>query len=253
MSRRRLPVVAVLGTALAVAGCYGSTEPASNIGYDNAVFEGKGTTGQAGTHVFFQWWQAGRADNVLSTPGTDIGGNVTGPFSEPPFASAPLLRPATQYFFRLCGRESSTICAQTLSLTTLTPTGDRVHGTFAFGSDLSTVGTVDALSDRTGANPTGKLSLPATPDATTDEFSGKVTCVKVNGSQAVVGAIGSDNEGAAAGLLEINDNDRDTPNMTADRVDWQVTHGTTPPNCATRPFGASRAPTASYVYVYDAP
>jgi hypothetical protein len=80
-----------------------------------------------------------------------------------------------------------------------------------------------------------------------------VTCLKVRGTQAVVGAVGTDNGVAAAGLLEIDDNDRDTPDFTSDRVDWQVTHGSAPPNCATRPFGATRAPVISYVYVYDAP
>jgi hypothetical protein len=246
-------MLAMLGAWLALTGCYGSTEPASHIGYDNAAFRGQGTTGQGGTHVFFQWWQAGRPDRVISTSGKDIPANTTGPYSEPPFSEAPLLRPATQYFFRLCGSETTTTCAQTRSLTTLTPTGDRVHGTFALGLDLSTGGSVDASSDRAGASPTGRLSLSSSPDASGFGFSGDVTCLKVNATQAVVGALGTDNGVAAAGLLEIDDNDRATPDFTSDRVDWQVTHGGTPPDCAGRPFGANRAPVISYVYVYDAP
>ena len=252
-SRSSVKFVVLLGLALMVAGCYGSTEPATNIGYDNAAFRGKGTTGQDGTHVFFQWWQAGRPDNVLSTSGADIQGNVTGPYSEPPFAQAPLLRPATEYFFRLCGRESATTCAQTRSLTTLTPTGDRVHGAFASGSDLSTGGSVDARSDRTGGGPSGGLSLSSSPETPGPGFRGDVTCMKVAGNQAVVGAVGTDQGVTASGLLEITDNDLDTPNMAADRVNWQVTHGTTAPDCAGQPFGGDRAPQLSYLYVYDAP
>jgi hypothetical protein len=243
----------VFGVALLVTGCYGSTEPATNIGYDNATFRGQGTTGQDGTHVFFEWWQGGRADNVLATLGKDIAGGVTGPYSEPPFTEAPLLRPATQYLFRLCGRETATTCAQTRSLTTLTPTGDRIHGAFAFGSDLSAGGSVDARSDRTGGNPAGRLSLSSDPQTPGIGFAGDVTCVKVNGSQAVVGAVGTDEGVAASGLLEISDNDLDTPNLTADRLDWQVTHGRTAPDCAGQPFGGDQAPALSYVYVYDTP
>jgi hypothetical protein len=243
--------------AVVLAGCYGSTEPARNIGIDRATLTAQGTTNAGPAHIYFEYWPTGQPASVFATIGKDIPGGVTGPYSEATASSFRGLKPATGYSYRVCGRDSGSpngACAQTRTFTTATPAGDLIRGDYA--TVLGGIGhsaSVDAHSDRSGANAGGTLSLPGdkhpTPSGT---FSGTVTCLRVQGNKATVGAVGDVAGQPTTALLMYVDNDLGWSGTT-DQLDWTETPGTTPPNCATGSFATLRSLQYSTVLVYDAP
>lgn len=255
MFRMAPPAALVLSTlAMLLAGCYGSTDPASNIGIDRATLNGNGTTNHGTAHVFFQFWPTAQPQNVVSTPGRDIGGGATGPFSETT-ASYPepiggQLSYATQYSYRLCGQDrgaAQLVCAQTVTFKTAGPAGDVVRGSFSERIGAY-VGQVDAHGDASGAHPGGSLSLPSESSGGT-EFSGTVTCVTVNGTRGAVGAVGTQSGHPTTALFEA-----DTAGGGPAKIGFYLTPGSTPPNCLTAPFTNLFTPLGpDYIRVYDAP
>jgi hypothetical protein len=97
--------------------------------------------------------------------------------------------------------------------------------------------------------PTGH---PESVFATIGTFSGTVTCLRVEGNRATVGAVGSNNGGPARALFEVVDNNA-TRIGTGDQVDWTETPGSAPPDCSTGSFATLRSLYYGTVLVYDAP
>jgi hypothetical protein len=250
--RRTLAAVAVLATGLVLAGCYGSTEPATNIGFDHATLNGKGTTNSGPAHVYFEYWPTADPAHVVKTAGKDVEGGLTGPVSEPNFLLPFGLTADTQYSFRMCATDRSApngVCAQTRTFRTTRPAGDAVHGVFATQlTGIGHAGGVDAQSDASGTNPSGTLDLPGDLGNT---FSGQVTCVAVHGSEAAVGAVGTKVDGTpATGLLRVRDG---STASASDAFNYSVTAGTTPPDCAGATFGGLVTPQFILLNVYDTP
>jgi hypothetical protein len=154
----------------------------------------------------------------------------------------------------VCAKDQSApngVCAQTRTFTTLRPAGDLVRGDYM--TVLGGIGhsaSVDAHSDASSANAGGTMSLPADKDFSAGTFSGTVTCLRVQGNRATVGAVGSNNAGPVAALFEVVDNDA-TWIGTTDQVDWTETPGSTAPNCSTGSFATLRSVFYSSVLVYD--
>ncbi len=253
---RLTTATAIVVAALTLAACAGSTDPATNIGLDQATLHGHGTTSNVTTHVFFQFWPTAQPQYVSSTTGRDIGGGATGPVSETtasfpaPFGGA--LAYATKYSFRLCGQDQGAakpVCAQTLSFQTAAPAGDVIRGGFSEQTGHGT-GFVDAHSDPSGANPGGSMSLPSSVNLG-GAFSGTVTCMALAGARGAVGAVGTDNGQPATALFEI---DTTTSGAGSPPIGFSIAAGSTAPNCAAATYDNLFTPSViDAFHFYNAP
>ncbi len=246
-----------LVVALVVSGCYGSTEPATDIAFDHATLNGRGTTNNGPADVHFELWTTARPSERGGTVPKTVPGGVTGPFSQPnsPFGPYALV-PDTEYSFRLCGRDQGAqneICAQTRTFRTLKPTGDLLRGFFVLQfTGIGHTGNVQAETDRAGGGAVGRLQLPGELGNT---FSGNVTCLSVHGHDAAVGALGTTVDGTpASGLLKVRDDP--TPGFadaSADQVQYTVTPNGGAPNCAAAGFNDLHHTEAAIFTAYDTP
>jgi hypothetical protein len=224
----------VLGLAV-LPGCYGSTEPATNIGPESASLNGRGTTNNGPAHAGFEYWLT-NADRIRKGTAHAYPGGASGPVSE----RVTQLAAGSSYSFRLCGTDDNggnTLCAQTRTFTTAPPVEDAVMGYF-YGGCCSQFH-IDAHSGPNGENPRGNIlyhrgnsSLPPPyPD-----FNGSITCLAANGHQAAVGAVGQWTQGSEpprAGTILFTVVDRLAQGDTINIVEAD---GSTPPNCATASF-----------------
>jgi hypothetical protein len=184
MMRGGLAASVIVSVAL-LTGCYGSTQPATQVKATSAVLNGHGTTNNGTATVRFEYWPTGRPSERHNTPARQIPGGVTGPFAQ----LADGLESGTAYSFRLCGTDSGgTACAQTLRFET--PPRDRVDGSASSGTFTVTIhvssgpsgGDVRGVID--GSNAQG-ARLVAGP-----------TCMIVNGRTAIVGFEGASQSGS---------------------------------------------------------
>ena len=213
--RRLIASVAVLAV-VGLAGCYGSTEPATDIGLHDARLHGAGTTNNGQASVFFQFWPSAYPARVRETLRTDVPGDRTGPFSQ--FTRVQLALD-TQYSFRLCGDEGGgPICAQTRTFRMPTPTGDAVMAQVDQAYGFRPL-VIEAQSDRSGGSPTGFLSV-------TGAFAGSVTSVTVAGNRAVVYAKGTAQQSVntfnAEACAEVSDAGPGAPVGSGDFADVQI-------------------------------
>jgi hypothetical protein len=252
-----LAAAAVLGTTLILGGCYGSTEPATDVGIDRATLTAQGTANAGDAHVYFEYWPTAQPASVFATIGTDVPAGSSGKYSEQTASSFRGLTPATQYSYRVCAKDQSApngVCAQTRTFTTVRPAGDLVRGDYlTLLGGIGHSASVDAHSDAAGANAGGTMTLPADKQpAPTGTFSGNVTCLRVQGNRATVGAVGTNNGQPATALFKVVDNDAIWIGTT-DQVDWTETPGSTAPNCSNGSFATLRSLYSSSVLVYDTP
>lgn len=225
---RRLTLVAALGAA-ALAGCYGSTEPATNVGPESATLNGQGTADNGPAQSWFQYWLTGtQRTRREATAAINWPAGASGPISQ----KATRLTAAAQYTFQLCGRDQGgpTRCAQGRHFTTKPAVEDSLFGRLEGGHSRVDI---DARSGPTGASPRGNIAFIAANDPNpVILFNGIVTCLAVNGSRAAVGAVGKySSQGTpdrpATWLVTIEDR-----RTVVDTYNQTETSGSTPPNCA---------------------
>jgi len=255
--RFRGSAAALLLVTLVLAGCYGSTEPASDIQFDHATLNGRGTTNNGPADVFFQIWPAAHPDQRGTNLPQRYPGGASGPVSQPVAPWGPYgLVPDTEYGFRLCGRDEGAtdpVCAQTRTFRTKKPSGDLLRGFFAHQlTGIGHTGYVQAESDRTGGGAAGELQLPGDLGNT---FTGDVTCLSVHGHDAAVGAVGTRVDGSAASaLLVVRDNaDQAWTSTTADRIRYTVTPGGGAPDCSSASFDGLYGALILIFTTYDTP
>lgn len=244
----------VLG-AIALAGCYGSTEPATDVGIDSATLHGQGTANNGRAHSYFEYWLTGSSDpEPPRAGGYDFPAGASGPIS----TKVTNLAAGSSYSFKLCGHDFTAegeggpdICAQTRTFTTKAPVEDALRGGFWAGccSRLD----IDAKSAPNGANAGGWVrwyrSSSSSPDPPR-EFSGFVTCLAVNGSRAAVGAVGKWKQNGAPDanatfLITVVDG-----RAQEDTYNEIETAGSALPNCATASFANQSTlidPTADFI------
>lgn len=160
-----------------MSGCYGSTEPATNIGLDHATLNAVGNTQDAKTFAYFQYWTGPQSSGVSTTTPRDLPASVHGPFKD----QATGLSPDTEYSFRLCGGSGGEFaCAQTRTFRTLP--GDEANSLLHVngGPDAR----LHAISGPHGETARGYLAFDDNSDPPT---SYEVVCLSVHGSEAVVG------------------------------------------------------------------
>jgi hypothetical protein len=246
--------------AVALAGCYGSTEPATDVGIDSATLNGRGTANNGPAGSYFEYWLTG-AEVGPDTPRAG-GGRYPAGASGPITAKLTKLAAASPYSYRLCGYDigeeggGPEVCAQTRTFTTKVAVEDALRGGFWAGccSRLD----IDAKSAPNGTSAGGSIRWyrsSSTPIDPPRQFSGIVTCLAVDGSRAAVGAVGKWTqkdrpETNATFLITVVDG-----RAQEDTYHEIETAGSAPPNCATASFANQNTlidPTADFI-VNDAP
>lgn len=218
-----------LCAVFAFAGCYASTEPATDIGLESATLHARGTANNGPASSAFRYWLTGSTGQVRGTPPIHWPAGASGPFSQ----KVTNLAAGADYSFSICGSDdgaSSNVCAQTRTFTTKPAVEDSVSGS-VFGGCCRRAQVDDARSTATGGNPRG--SVFARIDSITN-FTGDVTCLAVDGRSAVIGAVGFETipgmpQRPATLLVYIIDGHLNN----WDRYGDQVTLGSSPPDCAT--------------------
>ena len=91
---------------LVFAGCYGEQEPATDIGFDHATFNGKGTTNDGPAQVYFGARPPG-TPSASSPPAPKTSRPASqGPISEPNYPFRIGLYADASYTFTACARET---------------------------------------------------------------------------------------------------------------------------------------------------
>lgn len=181
---RRWAVAAVL-SLVGCTGCYGSTEPATDVTQDSAQLNAHGRANNGPASSYFEYAPTNGTGFTRTTDPRSWPAGASGPFSE----QVEGLLPATPYTFRLCGRDNgsaSVACAQRRSFTTVKPPGDGVEALFYAPPDppRAVQVSVSARSGPSGEHPSGTIRTPA--------YLGFVTCLRVVGDRAAVVSVGQD-------------------------------------------------------------
>jgi hypothetical protein len=174
--------IGVLGLAI-LPGCYGSTEPATNIGVDAATLNANGNTQDSPTTSWFEYWLTSQPGSVHETEPVSLPKEVHGPLSVRVGGSEDLrvesLAPNAEYSFRLCGAPEggSSVCAQTRTFRTLE--GDLVRAVLR-AQDVDAL--LRATSGPNGESASGHFDVAPRPSP-----EERVVCLSVHGDEAVVG------------------------------------------------------------------
>jgi hypothetical protein len=236
---KRTSAVAVVIAAITMAGCYGSTEPATDVRPNSAVLQARGTANDGPAFSYFELgkaWTPPQQDG--KTPTRTWPAGASGPISE----RVTGLEEATDYRYRVCGNDAgkAAVCANTRSFTTPGPDGvDSVIGFWRAGFSADpTGGSVRAIRDTDGANPRGNLSITTIAQSDPGEafqehrFTGFVTCLRIDGVRATVGAVGAERvDGGPDTPYTAIASFRDEPGGNG--IGYATTPGSTPPNCGT--------------------
>ena len=214
----------------ALPGCYGSTEPATDVGPESATLQGRGTANNGAAQVFFEYWLTD-ADRIRKRIGDRIPAGASGPYRK----RVTQLAAGSSYSFKLCGNDEpagETVCAQTRTFTTRPPVEDALMGYFYAG--CCSRFDIDAHSGPNGEDPRGELRYHVASSSSqfSDTFTGSISCLAANGDRAAAGAVGSwRNRGPATILFTAVD--RGAEEDTINIVD---TAGSAPPDCANASF-----------------
>jgi len=181
----RIASAAALVGLLVFAGCYGSTEPATEVQQDAARLNARGAADNGPALSHFEYGPTNGTGFTRSTDERRWPAGASGAFSE----RVTDLLPATPYEFSLCGQDAGVadaVCAQKRTFTTVKPAGDGVEAIFyaSPGPPRAVQVRVSARSGPAGQQPSGSIRTP--------EFQGFVTCLRVVGSRAAVVAVGQD-------------------------------------------------------------
>lgn len=254
--------IAIVGAALAafvLSGCQLATSGATHVTQTAAHLQGTGRTDAS--PGFFHFEYARRAADLGAAAGhrtpergpipphTPAQGTVT--FGE----DVTGLAPGRLYVFRVCGREGTMptdVCAATQSFMTA-PSSAQDFVVGSYNDVNTTAATVSAAATSSGADAEGRLYvLPAKGQL----FDGHVTCLRVRGNRATVGALGTYTPNyydpaskpvPAADLVTIED----LPG--GDKFKHvSVTPGTTPPDCTRGTFDGAVHNNSDFT-VHDAP
>jgi hypothetical protein len=180
----------VIGVFLtvALAGCYASTEPATDVGPETATLNGQGTANNGPASGVFYYWLTGAPGEQSITQPLHFPAGASGPFSK----KISGLAASSEYAFKWCGSDDGSgdnLCAQTRTFTTPAAVQDSLVGSYFSG--CCAWWRVDAHAGPNGENAHGEThygSLP--PFSPGTEFDGFVTCLEVDGRSAAVGATG---------------------------------------------------------------
>jgi hypothetical protein len=219
-----------------LAGCYGSTEPATDVGSESATLRAHGTADKGPATSWFEYEVTGRVGFPARTRDLDWPAGASGPITQ----RVEGLSASTPYSFRVCGRDNETadVCAQTRTFTTQGATEDVARGGWWAGC-CNSFG-VNARSGPDGENARGSMFQQTgnSFDPVSRHFAGTVTCLEVDGRRAVIGSVGEvktspSGTTAPASLLVLA-----VDGVTAADAYAVKDYGPgSPPNCDTAEFG----------------
>jgi hypothetical protein len=217
-----LALVSGVLVGASLAGCYASTEPATDVGIDKATLNARGTANNGPARSWFEYELNGRVGDPPTTATLSWPAGASGPFK----ANVSGLAAGTEYAYRVCGQDQGAVpvCANTRTFTTKPPVEDAVSGFYAF-SCCSSVG-VNARSGPSGEHPQGSMTWRRSGgfDPVSYSYTGFVTCVDVEGSSAVVASLGQlresppnepSTESLASMVMTVEDG-----HQAADTVGW---------------------------------
>ncbi len=116
MRPRRCLIAAVSVVALVGSGCYGSTEPATNITSTSATLNAHGTANNGPAVTVFNYRPTNNPGGGFLSPPLHWPAGASGSFSQ----KVEDLFPNTEYMFQLCGSDGPpTVCAQWRTFKTL--------------------------------------------------------------------------------------------------------------------------------------
>src|SRR4029453_4803407 len=88
---------------VSLAGCYASTEPATDITFSGATFNARGTANDGPASAYFEYGPTSLSGFETRTASIRFPAGASGPFSAKPFLGP--LYAGTEYKFRVCGRD----------------------------------------------------------------------------------------------------------------------------------------------------
>ena len=92
---RAAGLLSLLGAVALLTGCYGSTEPATQVGPDSARLNGQGTANTGPAYSYFEYQAAFPPSPIQRTIQREWPAGASGPLSEPITG----LRDATTYIY----------------------------------------------------------------------------------------------------------------------------------------------------------
>jgi hypothetical protein len=196
MTRHLAVPVALVATAAGLAGCQLATDVATDVTQTTAKLNAFGRTGDAPGWFHFEY--ARREHQLGTTRGRTTPERGPIPPETPPHGlgmgiteTVTGLSPGRVYVDRVCGRQgamATSVCDEVRSFFTLpSDAQDWVSADFQSLGPSSLV-EVDAASSPSGRRADGLLT-----DVTNRSqiFEGRVTCLRVRGKRATVGAVGT--------------------------------------------------------------
>jgi hypothetical protein len=222
---------------MALAGCYASTEPATDVGPESAKLNARGTANNGPAASYFEYWLTGTAQGHDTIGAGSWPAGASGPFSK----TVTQLSAGADYSFRVCGQDQNaqeSVCAQARTFKTLPAVEDSVRGGYFHACCASL--NVNATSGPSGENARGSLDLGEFPAFSPGrEFTGFVTCLIVDGRSAAVGAVGrwreygTPNPEPYTGSLRVGIVDG---HLGVDKIGQRSQGSASPPNCASETF-----------------
>jgi hypothetical protein len=168
---------------MALAGCYASTEPATDVGPESAKLNARGTANHGPASSYFEYWLTGSSQAHDTVPAGSWPAGASGPFSK----TVTRLSADADYSFRVCGSDQDAqenSCAQTRAFKTPPAVEDSVKGGYFHACCASL--NVNATSGPSGDNAHGSMALGEFPAFSPGrEFTGFVTCLIVDGHLGV--------------------------------------------------------------------
>jgi hypothetical protein len=195
-----LSVAALTAAILGIAGCYGQTDLASQVGQHDAHLNARGAANTGPASFFFEYWKDSTPQTKLQTPPQAVPGGASGRFGK----DINGLDGNTAYSFRLCGKDQSIsgdpVCAQTRSFITGSASVQAYGRTSPspIGEAFMTNIDVNVAAGPLGGSPLGRFYAlwvfngPGGPvggaalpvgSKTTDN----ITCLNVQGNVAMIG------------------------------------------------------------------
>jgi hypothetical protein len=191
--RRVRRLVAAALVPIAFAGCYGSTEPATDVTTDAATLHGRGTANNGPVDTWFEYRPTHAPETRSTSSSQTYPGGVSGPFSQ----RVSGLQSATDYTFRLCGSDQGgEVCAQVRRFAT--GGGDSVRGEADEGEKLARA---NASSGPAGESPSGTFGLLDESGDVPRGFLAPVECISIEGDTALLAGTTKPFVGGTVGLF----------------------------------------------------
>jgi hypothetical protein len=252
---RRVLCATVVCGGLALVGCVGITDPATNVGQMTARLNAHGRTDDTSAHFYFRYANqeadlptaAAKRTPTRTVPAHRPDNGEFGYFGE----NVTGLSPGRNYFFELCGGDDKPGAPDWCGgrqrfFTEPSSSQDSVAGEMEAGAIVFIV-RFKAASGPQGQNADGWFEF-RNPRNGAGNFDARITCLEVEGSRAAMGLVIPGSDGSTSGLIvtltDGGPGGTDTIGSAPDDV---------PPDCADANFDDQQGAYNSTLVVRDVP